>query len=381
MPKLIIIKDYCTHAAGSDCQRCVQACPHGAITLEVGSAPTVDFDACTGCGICYGVCDAFSSARLTMADLHARIKRIALEGRRTYLTCRENVFPGLNVDTNVIVTPCLSMLSPDFWSLLLAEKIRISVACDFKYCDNCQRGGQLGAMLFPRAIQIAQERTGEEVQFSTDIPENKKLLEKYSQDNDVMGRRQAFTGFAVDVGEIASGKRRLRNSEVLRDYYEKQERMRATTRLNLTDDSVFNNLMPHGKTKRVLFPRQKMLLETVEAMPEIAERISIALSLTDTDVCQHTYACAKACPTGARCPNQKTGEIELDARLCIGCGICVDVCPKGACSLEETTAAVYVSDKAAADDVKGASSAPSKNDSASTEKDRSAVAEKGKEST
>lgn len=40
------------------CDPCVEACPFGAITIEgnINSSPKVDFETCTGCGLCLGIC-------------------------------------------------------------------------------------------------------------------------------------------------------------------------------------------------------------------------------------------------------------------------------------------------------------------------------------
>lgn len=339
MRKVVVVKQYCTHAAGSDCERCLLCCPHDVITLEEGKAPKVDDALCTGCGICFGVCDAFGSTRLTLRDLHVRLQRIATSGRRAYLTCKENVFPDMNPDTNVVVLPCLSMMSPEMFTLLLSENIRLTVACDLSYCEDCTRGGELGGSLFPRAIQIAEERTGEHVLFSFRIPERQTLVEKYT-DDDPLGRREAFAGFAGDFAEIASGKRRLRNSTVLQDYYVKKEQQRAAALVNLADESVFDNFKPAGGVRKVLHPRQKMVLEAVQRRPDIASSIPVAVSVTDSDACCQAHDCIEACPTGARA--LEDGALSFDARLCVGCGICVDACKHAACSVEETTAEIYV---------------------------------------
>ena len=337
--RVIVIDDYCTHKAGSDCDRCTHCCPHGAIALEDGSAPSINPQLCTGCGICYGVCDSFSPTRISIDELHARIRRSASLGDRVYLTCNENVFPGLTVDSNVVVLPCLSMVSPELWTLLLAEDIRLTIACDLRYCEDCTRAAPLGGDLFGRAIEIAEQRTEGKVLYSPRIPEANTLVGKYMQSEEGIGRRSAFTGFASDIGQIATGKRRLRNSEVLQDYYVKREKQRAISKLNLSDSTVFDELAPKGRIRRVLFPKRRMTLEAIDVKPSIAPRIDVALSKTDATLCAQCLECVAHCPTGARRP-RKSGPASVDVRLCIGCGICVDACPNAACSVYATTGEV-----------------------------------------
>ena len=131
--RIVVLRDFCLRAHGADCERCALACPQGAVSFAEDGIPAIDEDACTRCGICLGVCDAFSSTRVTMADLHARIRRIALRGERVVLTCKENVFPGLEPAANVVVLPCLACLSPEFWTLVLAEGIDVTIAADLSY--------------------------------------------------------------------------------------------------------------------------------------------------------------------------------------------------------------------------------------------------------
>ena len=273
-------------------------------------------------------------------DLHARLSRIATEGRRAYITCKENVFAGLEVDSNVIVLPCISMIPPVMWTLLLAENVRLSIACDLRYCDDCSRVGDIGGMLFPRAIELAEERTGKEVKFSSIIPEKKTLVQKYTDEETATDRRAVFTGAATDVLEIASGKRSLQNSEVLADFYARRERQRAVQRLNLSEESAFDNLTPEGMQKKTMFPQQQMLLEAIERQHDIAPTIAVLLSGTDEAACTGSGECVASCPTGAR--QMEDGQPIVDPLYCVGCGICSDTCPTHAAFLEETTAEVYL---------------------------------------
>ena len=54
--------------------------------------------------------------------------------------------------------------------------------------------------------------------------------------------------------------------------------------------------------------------------------------------CMHcnTASCVAMCPVDARSKNE-FGFTEIDKEKCIGCGICVNACPYGVPSLEDTT--------------------------------------------
>lgn len=335
--QIVVLRDYCTRVRGADCSRCALACPHDAIGFAEDGRPTIDADVCTRCGICLGICDAFSSSRVTMIDVHARIRRIALRGEDVVLTCKENVFPGLEPAANVVVLPCLACLSPEFWTLVLAEGIDVTIAADLSYCADCARAGEMGELLYAHAVETGEAWSGRSVGFSDVIPEKENLVRDLANPAGV-DRRSAFTNLVGEVGDIASGKRRLRNSEVLQEFYERRERARALARLNLGNGTEFNDFVPEGLTRRTMQPKRQMLLEALERDPGIAARVPLVLSETDCARCTDALSCAAACPTGARRPDPADGTLAYDPRYCIGCGLCADACPEGAVELVETTA-------------------------------------------
>ncbi|MDB1757472.1 4Fe-4S dicluster domain-containing protein [Eggerthella lenta] len=342
--QIVVLRDYCTRVRGADCSRCALACPHDAIGFAEDGRPTIDTDACTRCGICLGICDAFSSSRVTMIDVHARIRRIALRGEDVVLTCKENVFPGLEPAANVVVLPCLACLSPEFWTLVLTENIPVRIAADLAYCADCERAGEMGEMLYAHAVETAEKWSGAKVGYLDEIPEKENLVRDLANPEGV-DRRSAFTNLVSDVGDIASGKRRLRNSDVLQQFYERKERARARARLNLVDGVQFNDFVPQGRTKHVMWPKRQLLLEAIDRNPDIAARVPVVLSETDRSRCTNSLDCVAACPTGARFPSPENGELSFDARYCIGCGLCVDACPQQAIELVEATAAVFLPDE------------------------------------
>ena len=337
---IVVLRDFCTRAHGTDCERCALACPHGAISYTDEGIPVIDKNACTYCGICLGICDAFSSTRVTMNDLHARMRRIALRGEEVVLTCKENLFPGLDPAANVVVLPCLAALAPEFWTLILAENIPVKIAADLTYCTDCPRAGDMGELLYSHAIETAQQWSGRSVGWVEEIPEKEQLIKDLANPTGV-DRRSAFTNIVGDVGDIASGKRRLRNSEVLQEFYERRERSRALTRLNLGNATEFNNFAPEGHTKKTMWPKQQMLLEAIERDPDIADRVPVVVSETNCLLCTNNLSCTAVCPTSARYPNPTDGTLAFDVRYCVGCGLCVSACSQGAIELIETTAAAF----------------------------------------
>lgn len=334
---IVVLRDFCLREHGADCDRCARACPCGALSFEDGGKPAIDAQACSHCGICLGICDAFSSTRVTTADLHARVRRVALRGEGVVLTCEENVFPGLEPAANVIVLPCLAALSPELWTAILAEGAPVSVAADLSYCGDCSRAGAIAETLYTHAIETAQRWSGKTVGFLSQIPEKDDLVRGLANPEGI-DRRSAFAGLVGGVEDIASGKRRLRNSEVLRAFHERRERARAMTRLNLGNGIEFNDFAPEGRTRKTMHPKRKLLLEAIDRDGGIAARVPLSLARADRQRCTGALDCAAACPTGARFPDPSRGTPAFDARYCIGCGLCVDACASGAIELAECTA-------------------------------------------
>lgn len=347
LPFLHVSKQYCTRANGSDCKRCSLCCPHRAITLHENTAPAVDHDACIGCGICAGVCDAFSPTRMSLHQLHRQILRVAASGKRVFITCGKNLDPKSKPAENVMVLPCISMVSPAFLTMILAEGVELTLGCKLETCEGCAVGGKLGGMLFPRAVEIAQQRTGKEVLISTEIPTKMAILEKITENEDPTGRRQAFQDLAEDLKDITSGRRRLAQSHVMQDYALRKQRNRILSGLSVPDSAQLDERAISKNRKGVLFPQQRMLATAAIAQPECAQRIGLRISQTDESACCTSLECIHLCPTGARyrVPGRK---LAFDPFLCVGCGICTDICPNGACSIISTTAQIFLDEESQA---------------------------------
>ncbi len=57
-----VLPDRCFVGAGPECGACVPACPVGAVAGGAVAVPTIDPDACVGCGLCREACPVWDKA-------------------------------------------------------------------------------------------------------------------------------------------------------------------------------------------------------------------------------------------------------------------------------------------------------------------------------
>ncbi len=334
---IAVLRDYCMRVYGADCSRCARACPAGAISFAEDGRPVIDNETCTQCGICLGICDAFTSKHVTMKDLHQRFQRIAQRGEQPVITCEDYVPDGFKTAANVVVLPCLATLSPEFWTLLLAENIDVKISVDFAYCATCLRTNDIGEMLYSHAIQTAEDATQHNVGYLKELPAKENLLADWTS-QDTGDRRGILSNIMSDVGDITTGKRHLRNSKVIQDFVEQREKARAQARLNLSDGLTFADFIPKGTIRKTMWPKREMLIEAIRCDQEVADKIAVVISETNPNLCACHGACADICPTGACSIDPNADELLYDPQFCNGCGLCVKACPEGAIQLVEKTA-------------------------------------------
>ena len=338
--KVIFLRDFCTRPQGSSCMKCIEACPKGAIAIANASA-AVDAHACTKCGICVGVCDGFAIPGASVEAVFSQMRKIALTGEKVILTCSYLLPSGFAPADNVIVLPCLAMLPPELWTCALALGIDLAVAVIFEECEACKRTKAQGLERFSCAIEQAEDVTECTVAFTDDVPEAQAAPTLMQTLGDASGkdRREALLNLKDQAEDIASGAYRMKRNESLRAFHEQRDHMLADERIGgAVGTPEQNEYAEGGMTRCSLSPRQRMLLEAADVSDAVAVRKRVMLSATDASLCDNSLACAKSCPTGARRPSPKDGQLVFEARLCIGCGLCASACPQGAASLREAYA-------------------------------------------
>jgi len=86
-------------------------------------------------------------------------------------------------------------------------------------------------------------------------------------------------------------------------------------------------LVRHSKSKKLIKAFRKERGEVVPGvMVESAGHVTFAMQCRHCD----TAPCLEACITGAMHRDKKTGAVICDADKCVGCWMCVMVCPAGA---------------------------------------------------
>ncbi len=276
--KISFSAEPCTRSAGSGCTRCVTVCPAQAIQIDASAGdhgmPVIDDEICNGCGICISICDSFSSASYTTEDYARRMLRhanqAADEGKEKSITlcCEKDLPESIELAINAEALPCLSSLSPEFLTWLLAQGLKVELCHDPLLCEGCETGGRFGGALWKRATQIAEEWSGKEIGATDTLPEKQGLVDQFAEPD----RRELFSGMIKTAENVASGSYRASKSSVIEDFLTRREQMRAQSRATQREASYLDE-ESREKAMRSHFARKTLLEEAIEIDPLIRERM------------------------------------------------------------------------------------------------------------
>lgn len=326
------LASWCVRRNGAHCERCERACPQGAISLDQ-DGPSIERALCTDCGICAGVCDAFAWPVSTLSDLVETAKRVSAKDGMACFTCNDFLIPGAETRSNVIVLPCLASVPPEFWSALLAHDVNVGIYREADYCSSCFIGGPNAPLLFSHALTTAESWTGRTAVALGSVPLRENLLD-FCIGLDGEDRRGIFSKLADEGKDIASGKHRKEQAGTVQSFHEKNARLRAKARIGNASIPPFG---PDHRTR----PRQDLIVEAANALPERAAELTRYTATTDKQRCSGAGSCIDACPTGARSIDED-GTAIVNPSLCIACGACIEACEREANGFAEITARAYL---------------------------------------
>jgi ferredoxin len=277
----------------NECQLCMTACPHGALTLR-GRAVHLDPGLCTGCHRCRAVCP--QDACTSDFDLRQTIDNLTAEHGETIVTCSRQP----QRDEHEVVLPCLGIISP---AALLAIGARSGQTVTFR-TDGC--GSCINAAAAKAFLAVLKETAG--------------MIKQYF----------ATTCRAVDEKSFQPDRASVSRRAFLRNL---KASLRPSPECTLTDQQPAS---PSGRRtpEKVAFCQNGLTL--LDGSMKQAFQAAWLPRLSITSACTRCPRCAGICPTGALKRAGKGGkavQLLFSAARCSRCRLCVEFCKESAITL------------------------------------------------
>ena len=273
----------------SDCSRCIDICPHGAVTLEGGLA--IDPERCRGCLLCTAVCPVG-----------------ALEHNSDFAAC---------------MTQLSRVPEPVLGCIRTKESANASLAC-------------LGGLSEEHLLALIHTLAGSltlNLSVCGDCPNSHGISE-------IKSRLEAVSAAGLDCGAC-----RINLAESVREIRYRDESVDRRSFFKSFGSALIKSAAvvlsrPSEQTEQ----RSEYACKRVPARRELLNKTRSELSLELTGLirehfdscasfdqsCTACQGCTAICPTGAL----KTGESDIpptfDQLLCTGCGLCREFCLDGA---------------------------------------------------
>lgn len=281
----------------SECSRCADVCPHGAVRLHEAGAE-IDANLCQSCALCTAVC---ATEALTEKSISAeQLLKIAGDKQRMTISCAP---AGIKSEA---VVPCLGAINP----VVLADISRQGIALQLAgtgHCAQCAhaaKGADLIQLhLAAREILCGVEEHGQWAPLTIQNSDPTKKSQGTSEPDPA--RRSLFRRF-IGRGVDAMTKGEDAPPAPLKA-------IRAAGPFLPERKVVLNALYAAGGDEPVQIARHP-------ALP--AEELLV------TPGCTYCEACVRVCPTGALqlMENNSAWRIIFLNERCVACDVCAEVC-------------------------------------------------------
>lgn len=299
----------------SPCTICYTACPVEAINIGgPGQTIEVDWDKCTGCGICVSQCPS-QVFKLRHGGYKKYIENMckSIDARGSLkLVCGE--YSGFNAKSAVL--DCIGMLtSIDILVLYLKGASNIEIRygncsdCESKHgkavldieMKNLEQLSQIFEDL--NDLEIVYESDGVKLKFSKQY-EIERPKEEEKQNPEV-NRRGMFSFLGKQLKDAA-----LKSADMLT-----AQQVDNRTSIEFTHEIT---------AKRQIF------LDTIMELGKITKReVNTGMLFNNIlidESCIYCGMCARFCGTGALTINDGRTEMYFNASKCISCGLCEKAC-------------------------------------------------------
>ncbi|MDR3437927.1 4Fe-4S binding protein [Telmatospirillum sp.] len=302
------------HHRNASCRRCEQTCPVGAVT--VAQSVRVDFDKCTGCGLCATQCPtgALEANSPTLAELCALTEERAHRAGAVTFRCSRYAKKGRHQD--VIEVPCVGRV--DEAVLLSAAAAGAETIClQDGGCEQCvQSAGRELAAGAAVDVTLLLDGLGSQrrLRVLRDSSPEAGSRDAAPTDSGMLSRRAFFT--------------------MLKNSGQKNESNRSPDADVAADaEQWLSDISSSIDNKKTYIPRRnEIIIDAIYRIVDNEQSINCSIDmLCDVSVdkyCNCCGICAASCPTGALVRVEQDGDVGLAFAFarCTGCGLCLDIC-------------------------------------------------------
>ncbi len=276
----------------NDCRNCMDLCPQDAFVLVRNKLTLLEAQ-CVECAACIGSCPT-EALRIESFDPNAFTLTFPKSETNT-LSCKTN-------------TPCLGVFDVHHF-IAMGLNSQSSMQCDLSHCQECALNEQ-GNVEWAIRKKIAQSNAITDTLAQMSCIE---IIEKQAEEHNA--RRALFRTALTKVHEVIADDSGDKRSEVAG----------VLQRMQTALPQKYTILKQTFKEHIEQFPTT-----TLEGMHPLFFNKHI-----DFDTCTNCGDCIQFCPTEALFATSDKQGIVFKSGMCIGCGICDDICKSNAIATVE----------------------------------------------